>query len=118
MQADAFALNAVSAQSPTTKAVELLPAPLVDQPKNIVRWAAGDQARDVVEVDPSTPGYLAARARLGLPGYFAGEHVMVFLLAANVEQIPGCLTGEPGLLPEFPQRGFRKMLAALQHAAR
>lgn len=101
MQADASALNAVSVQCLTTKAVVLLPAPLVDEPENIVRRAARDQARDVVEMDPSTPGYLATRACLGLPGYFAGEHMMVFLLAANVEQIPGCLSGEPGLLPEF-----------------
>lgn len=44
--------------------------------------------------------------------------MMVLLLAANVEQIAGCLAREPGLLPEFSQRGFHEMLAALQHAAR
>jgi len=44
--------------------------------------------------------------------------VMVFLLAANVEQVPGRLAQEPRLLLEFSKRGLRKMLTALQHATR
>ncbi len=118
MRAATSGLNAGRIQSLTTKTLALLPAPVVDEPKNIVGRPAGDEARDVVEVNPSAPRYFAARPRLGLPRYFARKHVVVFLLAANVEQIPGCLAGEPGLFPEFSQRGFHEMLAALQHAAR
>lgn len=118
VEGDASGLNAVGVRSLAAWAVVLLPAPLIDQPHDIARGAARDQARDVVEVDPSTPGDLAARPRFGLPRYFAGKDVVVLLLAANVEQVPGRLAEEAGLLLELSKRGLRKLLTALQHAAR
>ena len=44
---------------------------------------------DVFEVDPTAFGDLVARASLGVIRDFAGEHVMVLLLATKVEEISG-----------------------------
>jgi hypothetical protein len=54
---------------------------------------AGYQANDVVEVDPATFGDFVARASFRATRDFAGKHVMVLLLATEVEQMLGRLPG-------------------------
>jgi hypothetical protein len=53
------------------------------------RRPAGQQSGNVVEMNPATFCYFVAGASLGAVRDFAGEHVVVFLLATQVEEIPG-----------------------------
>jgi hypothetical protein len=67
----------------------LLPAPLTHELHDFGRRPARHEAREVVEVNPATPGYFVARASFGMIRDFAVEHVMVLLLAKEIEEVPG-----------------------------
>ena len=65
----------------------LLPAPLTHEFHDVVRRPAGHKARDVVQVHPATPDYFVTRSSFGAIRDFAGENVMVLLLATEVEEV-------------------------------
>jgi hypothetical protein len=67
----------------------LLPAPLTYELDDIGRRPAGHEARNVIKMNPATPDYFVTRASFGAAGDFAGEHVMVLLLATEVEEVLG-----------------------------
>lgn len=96
----------------------LLPAPLAHQLHDIVRRSGGEEARNVVQMDPAAPDDFITRARFGAIGDFAGKHVMVLLLATEVEEMLGRLAGELSLFLEFSKRGVRAMLTPLENPAR
>jgi hypothetical protein len=81
-------LHAVGCVLSTSK-TRLLPALLTHKLHDVGRRAARHEARDVVEVNPATPGYFVTRASFGAIRDFAGEHVMVLLLATEVEEMLG-----------------------------
>lgn len=81
-------LHAVGCVLSTSK-TRLLPALLTHELHDVGRRAARHEARDVVEVNPATPGYFVTRASFGAIRDFAGEHVMVLLLATEVEEMLG-----------------------------
>lgn len=61
--------------------------PLTHELYDVGRWRAGQEPRDVFEMDPTAFGNFVARTSLGAARYFTGENVMVFLLATKVEEI-------------------------------
>ena len=67
----------------------LFPTSLTDKLHDIGCRPTGYEARDVVDVDPAAPGYFVTRARFGAIRDFAREHVMVLLLATEVEEVFG-----------------------------
>jgi hypothetical protein len=68
-------------------------APLTHELHDIGRRPAGRKAGDVVKVNPATLGNLVARASFGAIRNFTGKHVMVLLLATEVEEVFGRLPG-------------------------
>jgi len=81
-------LHAVGCVLSTSK-MRLLPALLTHELHDVGRRPARHEARDVIEVNPATPGYFVTRASFGAIRDFAGEHVMVLLLATEVEKMFG-----------------------------
>lgn len=73
----------------STSKARLLPALLTHEFHDIGRRPARYEARDVIEVNPATPGYFITRASFGAIRDFAREHVMVLLLATEVEEMLG-----------------------------
>lgn len=67
----------------------LLPATLTHELHDVDRRPAGDEIRDVVEMNPAAFGYFVARTSFGAIRDFAREYMMVFLLAPEIEEVPG-----------------------------
>jgi hypothetical protein len=53
------------------------------------RRQAGRQSAKLIKMNPATFGYFVTWASFGAVRDFAGEHVMVFLLAAKVKEVLG-----------------------------
>ena len=70
-------------------AAVLLPAPLTHELHDIGRRPTGDEARNVVQVNPATPGYFVTWASFGATWDVAGKDVMVLLLATEVKEVFG-----------------------------
>jgi hypothetical protein len=96
----------------------LLFSPLSHEIHDVDRRRAGCEAGNIVEVKPSASGYLITRASLRAIRDFAGEHVMVFLFSANIEEVLGRLSGKPGFFLQFPKCRVREMLSPLENSAR
>jgi hypothetical protein len=73
----------------STLKTALLPALLAHKFHDVGCRPARYEARDVIQVHPATSGYFVTGASLGAIRDFAGEHVMVLLLATEVEKMFG-----------------------------
>jgi hypothetical protein len=100
-----------------TRLFALLSTPLSHELDDIAGRRAGQKTGNVVQMNPAALGDFVVGPSLGVVWNIAGEDVMMFLLATEVEQKLGRLAGKTRFFLEFPKRGFRQMFAALEDAA-
>ena len=96
----------------------LFSTPLTHELDDVIRRSAGHETRDVVEMNPAALRDFIAGTRFGAIRDFAGENVMVLLLAAEIEEMFGRFPGQPRFLLEFTKRGNCAVFPLLEDSAR
>lgn len=69
-------------------------------------------------MNPAAPGDFVTRASFGAIRNLAGEHVVMLLFAAKVEEVLGRLAGQSRFFLEFPKRSVRAIFSTLEDPAR